>query len=442
MPITVGTDLGQRPDELPLVGREERLDEDHVHGRHASPRAGSGSTPVPGPPTWRLTSGSWSPPRSSRRTCWRPPRGSSRRGGALPGRAAGPDHVRARENGCRPRCSDQPRRALAGRRRARPAADRRGGRAAWAARSGRVERLVGALEQLQVPLAQVREALGIAGMDVRDRAQRPRQGADEDGAARRRRARAPGTSWSGSPPRRLAFAEAVGFPLVAKPPAGAGAQATYRLDDADALQGWLHAVPPSAERPGAAGGVPRRRGAHLRQRHGGRRDRVGLGLGLPAAAAGGAAQPVDAVDGAAAARHRRPGVRRHPRGRAGRRCGRSGCATRSPTWSGSAARTARWPCRRSAPGRRAPSSPRCSATRTTSTSTRAWAELVVLDRFDPPERQFAAGTAYLRGQGRGRVRAVHGLDALQRRLGHLVVEAAAAPARPAGRRRTTRARAT
>jgi len=31
---------------------------------------------------------------------------------------------------------------------------------------GRVERLIGALEQLQVPLAQVREAMGIEGMDV------------------------------------------------------------------------------------------------------------------------------------------------------------------------------------------------------------------------------------------------------------------------------------
>src|SRR5215213_721572 len=31
---------------------------------------------------------------------------------------------------------------------------------------GRVERLVGALEQLQVPLAQVREALGMEGMNV------------------------------------------------------------------------------------------------------------------------------------------------------------------------------------------------------------------------------------------------------------------------------------
>jgi hypothetical protein len=54
---------------------------------------------------------------------------------------------------------------------------------------------------------------------------------------------------------------------------------------------------------------------------------------------------------------------------------------------------------------------------------RTWTELVLLDRFEPPERRFAAGTAYLRGQGPGRVRAVHGVDELQRRIGHLVVEA-------------------
>ena len=54
---------------------------------------------------------------------------------------------------------------------------------------------------------------------------------------------------------------------------------------------------------------------------------------------------------------------------------------------------------------------------------RVWAELVILGTFDPPERRYAAGTAYLRGQGRGRVRAVHGVDELQRELGDLVVEA-------------------
>jgi hypothetical protein len=54
---------------------------------------------------------------------------------------------------------------------------------------------------------------------------------------------------------------------------------------------------------------------------------------------------------------------------------------------------------------------------------RTWAELVILGTFDVPEHRYAAGTAYLRGQGRGRVRAVHGIDELQRQIGHLVVEA-------------------
>jgi hypothetical protein len=54
---------------------------------------------------------------------------------------------------------------------------------------------------------------------------------------------------------------------------------------------------------------------------------------------------------------------------------------------------------------------------------RAWAALEVFGAFDPPERRYAVGAAYLRGQGSGRVRAIHGLDALQQELGDLVVEA-------------------
>jgi hypothetical protein len=54
---------------------------------------------------------------------------------------------------------------------------------------------------------------------------------------------------------------------------------------------------------------------------------------------------------------------------------------------------------------------------------RAWAKLMVFDQFDPPERKYAAGAAYLRGQGQGRVKAVHGLEQAQRELGELVVEA-------------------
>ena len=53
---------------------------------------------------------------------------------------------------------------------------------------GPVERLLAVLEQLQVPLAQVREHLGIAGMDPVTGEQLQGQGADEDGAAGGRRA--------------------------------------------------------------------------------------------------------------------------------------------------------------------------------------------------------------------------------------------------------------
>ena len=42
--------------------------------------------------------------------------------------------------------------------------------------------------------------------------------------------------------------------------------------------------------------------------------------------------------------------------------------------------------------------------------------------FDPPERKWAAGTVYLRGQGAGQVRAVHGLDALPPGVAALVVD--------------------
>jgi len=54
---------------------------------------------------------------------------------------------------------------------------------------------------------------------------------------------------------------------------------------------------------------------------------------------------------------------------------------------------------------------------------RAWPQLMVFDEFAPPPRRYAAGAAYVRGQGRGRVRRIAGLDEAQRRFGDLVVEA-------------------
>ena len=52
-----------------------------------------------------------------------------------------------------------------------------------------------------------------------------------------------------------------------------------------------------------------------------------------------------------------------------------------------------------------------------------WAELMVFERWSVPPRKWATGVAFFRGQGRGRiVRAVHGLEAAQAAAGDAVVD--------------------
>jgi D-alanine-D-alanine ligase-like ATP-grasp enzyme len=53
----------------------------------------------------------------------------------------------------------------------------------------------------------------------------------------------------------------------------------------------------------------------------------------------------------------------------------------------------------------------------------AWAELMIHNRFHPPERKYAAGAAYLRGMGQGRVAQIYGLKEVADDLGPYVVEA-------------------
>jgi hypothetical protein len=53
----------------------------------------------------------------------------------------------------------------------------------------------------------------------------------------------------------------------------------------------------------------------------------------------------------------------------------------------------------------------------------AWARLMMTGEWENPERKYAAGAAYLRGQGQGDVvRAIHGLDRAEREIGHLVTD--------------------
>src|SRR5215475_14007816 len=112
---------------------------------------------------------------------------------------------------------------------------------------GPVQRLIGVFEHLQVPIAQVRERFGIAGMDAatahnfRDKAQmKAVLRAAGIPCARYRLADSAGAA--------AGFAAEVGYPLVVKPPAGAGAKSTFRLDDAEDLRVWLEAAPPAPDR--------------------------------------------------------------------------------------------------------------------------------------------------------------------------------------------------
>jgi biotin carboxylase len=52
----------------------------------------------------------------------------------------------------------------------------------------------------------------------------------------------------------------------------------------------------------------------------------------------------------------------------------------------------------------------------------AWARVMVYGEFEPPERRYAAGAAFLRGQGRGRVVAIRGLEQAGREVGELVTD--------------------
>ena len=117
-----------------------------------------------------------------------------------------------------------------------------------ASEQGTIFRIFAGNEQLQVPVAEVRERLGIEGMSVsvarnfRDKA-RMKDVLHEAGlpCARHRLA--------GDAAAALAFAAEIGYPLVLKPPAGAASQATYRADGPDTLRLALDTMQANAANP-------------------------------------------------------------------------------------------------------------------------------------------------------------------------------------------------
>src|SRR4051794_2399658 len=286
---------------------------------------------------------------------------------------------------------------------------------------GRAGGLGGAPGELPGPPAEGRGQPGIEGMDVRtainvrDKSQmKETLQAAGIPCARHALVRSAGQA--------TAFADQVGFPLVAKPPAGAGAQSTFRLDDGDMLRGWLAAVPVSDSDP-----------ALLEEfltsdEH--TFDSVTLGgATVWASIADYRPPPLEVL--------RNPWIQWTvvlPRDIGGPRyegIHRWGPAALEALGVTDALTHMEWFARPDGSVAVSEVAARPPGAQLTSMHGyahdfdlyRAWAELVILGRFDVPERRFAAGTAYLRGMGHGRVRAVHGIDAVQQQIGHLVVEA-------------------
>jgi biotin carboxylase len=111
-------------------------------------------------------------------------------------------------------------------------------------RLGGVDRVFGALEQAQVPIAEVRAELGIEGLGVaaatnfRDKARMKTVLGDAGLPCARH-------CLAASPEQASSFVAEVGLPVVVKPPAGAGALATYSIREEAALGQFLAANPPA-----------------------------------------------------------------------------------------------------------------------------------------------------------------------------------------------------
>ncbi|HKZ19553.1 MAG TPA: ATP-grasp domain-containing protein [Acidimicrobiia bacterium] len=113
---------------------------------------------------------------------------------------------------------------------------------------GGVDRLMGPLEELQVPLAVVREQLGIPGIGV----ETARNFRDKDrmkSVMARNGLPCARHRLVGSAEEARRFISAIGLPVVAKPPAGSGTRNTFRLNDSQQVEDWLQWSAPDEKQP-------------------------------------------------------------------------------------------------------------------------------------------------------------------------------------------------
>lgn len=284
---------------------------------------------------------------------------------------------------------------------------------------GGCHRLLGMFEQLQVPLGEVRDALDIPGMgaaaarNFRDKS-RMKDALRAAGLPCARHALVSSVAAA------VAFAEQVGLPMIVKPPDGAGSVATHRADDIETLKRVVAG--------GLGGGRPVLCEEFVQ----------GLERSFEVISVGGEPvwhsltmydpQPIRVVEN--------PWIQwtvclpREVDDPAFDDVRRAGFAALKALGQGTGLSHMEWfrrPDGSLAISEIAARPPGAQIMRLMSFAGEVdfyqkWARLMVHDTFEPPPRTYAVGAAFLRGQGRGRVKAVRGLEAAQQRVAGLVVE--------------------
>ncbi len=288
------------------------------------------------------------------------------------------------------------------------------------ARHGAVARCFAAYEQAQLPLAIVRERLGIGGLSshaanqFRDKARMKDVLRAAGVPVARHRLIASSTD-------AAQFVAEVGFPIVVKPPAGAGARATERLNDVAQLEAALIRYMPSSADPMLA-----------------EEFLQGTEHSLETVSVSGqpvwhslthyAPSPLTVLEN--------PWIQwtvllprevDDPRYDDIRAVGDRALAALGMTTGISHCEWFRRPDGTVAISEIGARPPGANMTTMMSRANdvdfvQLWMRLMIHGTFTAPERRYAVGTAYLRGQGRGRVMRIEGLEAVQRDLGALICD--------------------
>lgn len=286
---------------------------------------------------------------------------------------------------------------------------------------GQPQRLLGTLEELQVPLGEIRDHLGIEGMgaeaakNFRDKSRM--KSVLRDAGLPCAMHRLVTTSEDA-----VAVARDIGYPIIVKPPQGSGARSTFRVDAEEPLIAAMRAMPPSPDRPT-----------------------------LLEEFVVGEEQSFDSIciDGRMVwwnVNHYEPGPLEvieqpwiqwcvlsprevdHPRYADIRDVAARALSVLGMQTGLSHMEWFRRPDGSIAISEVGARPPGAQFTTLISYGAdfdmyEAWARLMVFGSFEAKPRPYAAGAAYLRGQGKGRVRDIEGLAEAQRELGPLVVEA-------------------